>query len=30
MDLRSVTPGVDTLAIRKTGDEWRTYPVLLE
>ena len=30
LDLRSVTPGVHTLAIRKTGDEWRTYPVLLE
>jgi len=30
LDLRSVAPGVHTLAIRKTGDEWRTYPVLLE
>jgi hypothetical protein len=30
LDLRSVTPGVHTLAIRKTDDEWRTYPVLLE
>jgi hypothetical protein len=30
LDLRSVTPGVHTLAIRKTGDEWRTFPILLE
>jgi hypothetical protein len=30
LDLRSVTPGVHTLAIRKTGDEWRTFPVFLE
>jgi len=30
LDLRSFTPGVHTIAIRKTGDEWRTYPVLLE
>ena len=30
LDLRSFIPGVHTLAIRKTGDEWRTYPVLLE
>lgn len=30
MDLRSITPGGYTFAIRKTGDEWRTFPVLLE
>jgi hypothetical protein len=30
LDLRSFPPGVHTLAIRKSGDEWRTYPVLLE
>jgi hypothetical protein len=30
LDLRSFASGIHTLAIRKTGDEWRTYPVLLE
>jgi hypothetical protein len=30
LDLRSFPPGAHTLAIRKTGDEWRTFPVLLE
>jgi hypothetical protein len=30
LDLRSFSPGAHTLAIRKTGDEWRTFPVLLE
>ena len=30
LDLRSITPGAYTLALRKTGDEWRTFPVLLE
>ena len=30
LDLRSLSPGLHTLAIRKTGDEWRTYPVLLQ
>jgi hypothetical protein len=30
LDLRPFPPGAHTLAIRKTGDEWRTFPVLLE
>jgi hypothetical protein len=30
LDLRSFPPGVHTLAIKETGDEWRTYPVLLQ
>jgi hypothetical protein len=30
LDLRSFSPGLDTLAIRKVGEEWRTYPVLLQ
>jgi hypothetical protein len=25
-----LSPGLHTLAIRKTGDEWRTYSVLLQ
>jgi len=30
LDLRSFSPGVLMLAIQKPGDEWRTYPVLLQ
>jgi hypothetical protein len=30
LDLRSFSPGVHMLAIQKPGDEWRTYPVLLQ
>lgn len=30
LDLRSFSPGIHMLAIQKTGDEWRTYPVLLQ
>jgi hypothetical protein len=30
LDLSSLSPGLHTLAIRKTGDEWRTYSVLLQ
>ena len=30
LDLRSFSPGTDTLAIQKTGEEWRTYPVVLQ
>jgi hypothetical protein len=29
LDLSSLSPGLHTLAIRKIGDEWRTYSVLL-
>ena len=29
IDLRSFSPGTDTLAIQKTGEEWRTYPVVV-
>jgi hypothetical protein len=30
LDLSSLSPGLHTLAIRKTGDEWRTYSVVLQ
>jgi hypothetical protein len=30
LDLSSLAPGLHTLAIRKSGDEWRTYSVLLQ
>ena len=30
LDLHSFSPGVHMLAIQKTGDEWRTYPVVLQ
>lgn len=30
MDLRSFPPGTDTLAVQRTGEEWRTYPILLQ
>jgi hypothetical protein len=30
LDLRSFPPGTDTLAIQRTGEEWRTYPILLQ
>jgi hypothetical protein len=30
LDLSSLSSGLHTLAIRKTGDEWRTYSVLLQ
>ena len=30
LDLSSLSPGLHTLAIRKSGDEWRTYSVLLQ
>ena len=30
LDLSSLSPGLHTLAIRKNGDEWRTYSVLLQ
>ena len=30
LDLSSLSPGLHTLAIRKTGDEWRTYSVALQ
>jgi hypothetical protein len=29
IDLSSFSPDTDTLAIQKTGEEWRTYPVVL-
>jgi hypothetical protein len=30
LDLRSLSPGVHTLAIQRIGDEWRTYSVVLQ
>jgi hypothetical protein len=30
LDLSSLSPGLHTLAIRKAGDEWRTYSVILQ
>jgi hypothetical protein len=30
LDLSSLSPGLHTLAIRKNGDEWRTYSVVLQ
>jgi hypothetical protein len=30
LDLRTFSAGVHTLALKKTGDEWRTYTVLLQ
>lgn len=30
MDLRSLSSGTHTLAIKKASDNWRTYPVLLQ
>ena len=30
LDLNSLSPGLHTLAIQKSGDEWRTYSVLLQ
>lgn len=30
LDLRSLSSGTDTLAIQKTGEDWRMYPVLLQ
>ena len=30
LDLSSLSPGLHTLAIRKSGDEWRTYSVVLQ
>jgi hypothetical protein len=30
LDLSSLSPGLHTLAIRKTGDEWRTYSLVLQ
>jgi hypothetical protein len=30
LDLSTLSPGLDTLAIKKSGDEWRTYSVLLQ
>lgn len=30
LDLRSVKPGRYTLALRLSGDDWRTYPITLE
>ena len=30
LDLHNLSPGKHTLAIQKVGEEWRTYPVLLQ
>jgi len=30
LDLSSLSPGLHTLAIRKSGDEWRTYSIVLQ
>jgi hypothetical protein len=30
LDLSSLSPGLYTLAVRKSGDEWRTYSVVLQ
>ncbi len=30
LDLSSLSPGLHTLAVKKNGDEWRTYSVVLQ